>query len=148
MSHLHLQHVLCDNTCPLLWVGGLCGSTRVWVSSVTMVVVVMQFRPPSRELMADPEKVVRFSLCGGGVFSSVWGGVCFPVSSFVAGCAAERLSFCTEGSSLISGGPPWEERTAAETLKSSITSPFNRTNPSIWMGRKKEISTALTECWP
>lgn len=35
-----------------------------------MVVVVMQFRTPSRELMADPEKVVRFSRCGGGVFSS------------------------------------------------------------------------------
>lgn len=138
VPNLHLHHVLRDFTCPLPWRGGLYGSTRVCVSSVTMVVVVVQFRPPSRELMADPEKVVRFSLRGGGVFSSVrGGGVGFPGSSFVAGCGVGRSSFCARGTSLVSWGPSWEDLTGVETLKSSITSPFTRTNPSIWAGRKK-----------
>lgn len=97
-----------------------------------MVVVVMQFRPPSRELMADPENVVRFSLREGGVFSSVCGGgVRFPVSSFVAGCAVATSSFSAGGRSVVSWGPSGEELTRVETLKSSITSPFTRTNPSI-----------------
>lgn len=97
-----------------------------------MVVVVMQFRPPSRELMADPENVVRLSFREGGVFSSVCGGgVRFPVSSFAAGCAVGRFSFSAGGRFVVSRGPSGEELTGVETFKSSVTSPFTRTNLSI-----------------
>lgn len=81
--------------------------------------------------MADPENVVRFSLREGGVFSSVCGGgVHFPVSSFVAGCAVVS-SFSAGGRSVVFWGLSGEELTGVEAFKSSITSPFTRTNLSI-----------------
>lgn len=120
-----LNELTCNSTCPLLWMSGWWGSTRVCVSSVTIVVVMIQLRPPIRELISEPED--DFSVC--------WGAVCSAASWLVAACSeGTSFSVCLEGTSLISCGECRAGVGGVETGKSSVASPFTRTNPSIWVG--------------
>lgn len=94
----------------------------VCVSSVTIVVLTTQFRPPIKELMVEPEEEeLDFSVCGGG--GCVAASRSFTSSSWM-GSFSTGLGVKTS----LSWGECSGEAGVGETDKSSVASPFTRTS--------------------